>query len=146
MELRDSSRTHRRKLPPGCPKVRPVGLVLHSGTCTRIVGCRVIRHAVSAKRRSSHSAFARVSSCRRSRTRRPVSTHTPRDVDEAPTTASVAQQFPSANRITPGHHDQSLVWLLSHRRGTYQTPPLVSHVVDDGGTQKLSYWIDALMP
>jgi hypothetical protein len=67
-------------------------------------------------------------------------------VSKNPTTASVAQQFPNTFRVTPGHHDQSLVWLLSHRRGTYQMPPLVSHVVDDTGTQKLSDWIDALAP
>jgi hypothetical protein len=67
-------------------------------------------------------------------------------VGQSPTTASVAQQFPSAKRITPGSHDESLVWLLSHRRGTYQMPPLVSHVVDDAGTLRLSAWIDALTP
>jgi hypothetical protein len=67
-------------------------------------------------------------------------------VQQPPTTASVAQQFPDAKRITPGVHDQSLVWLLSHRRGNYQMPPLVSHKVDDAGTQRLSDWIDALSP
>jgi hypothetical protein len=67
-------------------------------------------------------------------------------VNQTPTTASVAQQFPMAKRITPGVHDQSLVWLLSHRRGTYQMPPLVSHKVDDTGTQLLSNWIDAIAP
>jgi len=67
-------------------------------------------------------------------------------VKKTPTTASVAQQFPNTFRVTPSHHDQSLVWLLSHRRGTYQMPPLVSHVIDDTGTQKLSDWIDALAP
>jgi hypothetical protein len=61
-----------------------------------------------------------------------------------PTTASVAQQFPGAYRVTPGAHDQSLVWLLSHTRGNYQMPPLVSHRVDDVGTQTLADWIDAL--
>ncbi|MEY2936424.1 MAG: hypothetical protein RL033_7173 [Pseudomonadota bacterium] len=65
-------------------------------------------------------------------------------VGRQPTTASVAQQFPGAQRITPGTHDQSLVWLLSHRRGDYQMPPLVSHRVDETGTQELSEWIDAL--
>src|SRR3982751_1752298 len=30
-------------------------------------------------------------------------------VGQSPTTASVAQQFPSAKRITPGSHDESLV-------------------------------------
>jgi hypothetical protein len=67
-------------------------------------------------------------------------------VGKSPTTASVAQQFPSTVRISPGHHDQSLVWLLSHRRGAYQMPPLVSHLVDDAGTQRLADWIDALAP
>ena len=37
-----------------------------------------------------------------------------------PTTASVAQQFPGAKRITPGAHEQSLVWLLAHVRDRYQ--------------------------
>jgi hypothetical protein len=60
------------------------------------------------------------------------------------TTASVAQEFPDAHRITRGNHAQSLLWLLSHRRGDYQMPPLVSHKVDDAGTQQLSDWIDAL--
>jgi hypothetical protein len=61
-----------------------------------------------------------------------------------PTTASVAQQFPGAYRITPGAHDKSLVWQLSHIRGKYQMPPLVSHSVDEIGTQQLADWIDAL--
>jgi hypothetical protein len=65
-------------------------------------------------------------------------------LNQKPTTASVAQQFPDALRITPGNHDQSLLWLLSHRRGDYQMPPLVSHRVDDAGTRQLSDWIDAL--
>lgn len=63
---------------------------------------------------------------------------------QAPTTLSVAQKFPGAQRVTPGAHDQSLVWLLSHLRGKYQMPPLVSHQVDDVGTQRLADWIDAL--
>jgi len=67
-------------------------------------------------------------------------------VRQKPTTASVAQAFPGAVRIAPGAHDQSLVWVLSHLRGKYQMPPLVSHVVDDMGTQKLADWIDALPP
>ncbi len=61
-----------------------------------------------------------------------------------PTTASVAQKFPDALRITPGSHEQSLVWLMSHRRDDYQMPPLVSHKVDEPGTQALAAWIDAL--
>ena len=65
-------------------------------------------------------------------------------VNQKPTTASVAAKFPDAVRITPGAHDKSLVWLLSHRRGEYQMPPLVSHKIDDVGTQKLADWIDAL--
>jgi hypothetical protein len=67
-------------------------------------------------------------------------------INKDPVTGAVIQTFPGAHRITPGSHDQSLVWLLSHRRGDYQMPPLVSHVVDDVGTQKLSDWIDALPP
>lgn len=64
--------------------------------------------------------------------------------DQPPTTKSVASKFPGANRITPGSHEQSLVWLLAHTRGDYQMPPLVSHRVDEAGTQALSDWIDAL--
>jgi hypothetical protein len=65
-------------------------------------------------------------------------------VNQVPTTASVEQQFPGAHRIIPGAHDQSLVYRLSHLRGNYQMPPLVSHKVDDAGTQALADWIDAL--
>ena len=61
-----------------------------------------------------------------------------------PTTAAVAQAFPGALRITPGAHAKSLLWLVSHLRGNYQMPPLVSHKIDDVGTQKLADWIDAL--
>lgn len=62
------------------------------------------------------------------------------------TTASVAQKFPDALRITPGAHDQSLVWLMSDRRDDYAMPPLVSHKVDDASVQMLADWIDALSP
>jgi len=65
-------------------------------------------------------------------------------LNKPPTTASVAQKFPDALRITPGDHEQSLLWLLSHRRDMYQMPPLVSHVVDETGTKLLADWIDAL--
>lgn len=65
-------------------------------------------------------------------------------VGQKPTTASVHQEFPDALRITGGNHEQSLLWLLSHRRGDYQMPPLVSHQVDDAGSRALSDWIDAL--
>jgi hypothetical protein len=65
-------------------------------------------------------------------------------VGQRPTTASVIQAYPMALRITPGAHDQSLVWLLSHLRGKYQMPPLVSHRVDELATQQLADWIDAL--
>jgi hypothetical protein len=61
-----------------------------------------------------------------------------------PTTASVAQAYPGALRITPGAHDKSVVWLLAHNRGKYQMPPLVSHKIDDAAMQKLGDWIDAL--
>ena len=67
-------------------------------------------------------------------------------VNQQPTTAAIAQQFPGALRITPGDHTKSLIWLVSHLRGNYQMPPLVSHKVDDVGTQKLAAWIDALPP
>jgi hypothetical protein len=65
-------------------------------------------------------------------------------VNQTPTTQSVIQKYPGALRVTPGAHDQSLLWLLSHLRGKYQMPPLVSHLVDDAGTQRLADWIDAL--
>ncbi len=65
---------------------------------------------------------------------------------QSPTTAAVAQAFPGALRITPGAHDMSLLWLVSHLRGKYQMPPLVSHKIDEDGTQKLADWIDALHP
>jgi hypothetical protein len=61
-----------------------------------------------------------------------------------PTTASVAQKYPGDFRITPASHEHSVVWQLAHTRGQYQMPPLVSHVVDEAGTQKLADWIDAL--
>ncbi|MFT3926854.1 MAG: hypothetical protein QM778_30190 [Myxococcales bacterium] len=67
-------------------------------------------------------------------------------VNQAPTTASVAQAFPGALRISPGSHEQSLLWQLTHRRGNYQMPPLVTHKIDDVGTQKIADWIDALSP
>jgi hypothetical protein len=65
-------------------------------------------------------------------------------VNKKPTTASVAQKYPDALRITPGDHAQSLVWLLAQLRGEYQMPPLVSHAVDDDHMQKLAQWIDSL--
>lgn len=65
-------------------------------------------------------------------------------VTQIPTTASVAQHFPDALRITPGAHDQSLVWLMTHRRDDYAMPPLVSHKIDEAGTKTLGDWIDAL--
>lgn len=65
-------------------------------------------------------------------------------VGQQPTTAAIAQQFPGALRVTPGDHAQSLIWLVSHLRGNYQMPPLVSHRIDDAGTQTLADWIDAL--
>jgi len=63
-----------------------------------------------------------------------------------PTTKSVAQKFPDALRITPGDHEQSLLWLMSNRRDDYAMPPLVSHVIDDAENQALAAWIDALPP
>ena len=65
-------------------------------------------------------------------------------VNQMPTTAAVAQQFPGALRVTPGDHTKSLIWLVAHLRGNYQMPPLVSHAIDEAGTAKLASWIDAL--
>jgi hypothetical protein len=65
-------------------------------------------------------------------------------LQKPPTTASVAQKFPGAVRIHPGDHEQSLLWLLAHRRDMYQMPPLVSHVIDEAGTKLVADWIDAL--
>ncbi len=67
-------------------------------------------------------------------------------VNQPPTTAAVAQQFPGAFRVTPGDHTKSLIWLVAHLRGNYQMPPLVSHAIDEAGTGKVSAWIDALPP
>ena len=64
--------------------------------------------------------------------------------NQQPTTAAVAQAFPGALRITPGDHEKSLVWIVSHLRGNYQMPPLVSHVVDEEGSGHLARFIDAL--
>jgi len=65
-------------------------------------------------------------------------------VNVDPTTAAVAQAFPGAKRITPGAHDESLLYLLSHRRDKYQMPPLVSHQIDETDNAALAAWIDAL--
>jgi hypothetical protein len=67
-------------------------------------------------------------------------------VGVTPTTASVVQQYPDALRITPGDHEQSVVWLLSNLRGTYQMPPLASHVIDAADNAELAAWIDGLSP
>jgi hypothetical protein len=67
-------------------------------------------------------------------------------VGVTPTTASVAQQYPDALRITPGNHEQSVVWLLSNLRGDYQMPPLASHQVDVDDNAALAAWIDGLTP
>ena len=64
-------------------------------------------------------------------------------VGQMPTTASIAQQFPGALRVTPGDHTSSLIWLVAHLRGNYQMP-LVSHKIDEAGTQQLLDWIDAI--
>ena len=63
-----------------------------------------------------------------------------------PTTASVAQHYPDALRITPGDHEQSVVWLMSNVRGPYQMPPLASHAVDLADNAALAAWIDQLPP
>lgn len=65
-------------------------------------------------------------------------------VQQMAVTGAVTSAFPDDLRIVPGDHEQSLVWVLSHRRGEYQMPPLVTHVVDDVGTKQLADWIDAL--
>ena len=67
-------------------------------------------------------------------------------VGVAPTTASVAQAYPDALRITAGDHEESLIWLLSNVRGDYQMPPLASHQVDEADNATLAAWIDALPP
>jgi hypothetical protein len=58
--------------------------------------------------------------------------------------ATFTQAFPGAKVITPGSHDSSLTWILAHLRGEHQMPPLVSHQIDEVGTQELADWIDAL--
>jgi hypothetical protein len=58
--------------------------------------------------------------------------------------ATYAQSFPGTKLITPGYSAKSLAWLTAHLRGTHQMPPIVSHKVDDAGTQTLADWIDAL--
>lgn len=67
-------------------------------------------------------------------------------VGVVPTTASVAQQYPDALRITPGDHQQSLIWLLSNLRGEYQMPPLASHQIDAVDNAELAAWMDQLSP
>ena len=64
-----------------------------------------------------------------------------------PWPSTVAFLAVGTSRITPGDHTKSLVWLVAHLRdGLYQMPPLVSHKIDDDGTQMLADWIDALPP
>jgi hypothetical protein len=65
-------------------------------------------------------------------------------VKQQAVTGAVTSAFPDSLRITPGAHERSLVWILSHRRGDYQMPPLVSHKVDEVGMQQLADWIDSL--
>lgn len=68
-------------------------------------------------------------------------------VNQPPNMAAVASRYPGLNRIVPGAHDKSLIWVLAHLRdGKYQMPPLVSHRIDDTGTQALADWIDSLRP
>jgi hypothetical protein len=68
------------------------------------------------------------------------------NVLQPPTTPAIAQQFPGAQRITPGSHEKSLVWVVSHLRGNYQMPPLVSHRVDEVAMQQVADWIDTMPP
>jgi hypothetical protein len=65
-------------------------------------------------------------------------------VDQPIKTQAYVDAFPGAKRITPGAHDQSATWRASHLRGMFQMPPIVSHMIDEAGTQKLASWIDAL--
>jgi hypothetical protein len=65
-------------------------------------------------------------------------------VGQSAVTGAVTSAFPDALRITAGQHERSLVWILSHRRGDYQMPPLVSHQIDEVGTGALAAWIDAM--
>ena len=65
-------------------------------------------------------------------------------IDQLPTTGAVAQAFPNAYRVTPGVHEQSLIWKIANLRGTYQMPPLVSHAIDTAGMQHPADWIDGL--
>lgn len=65
-------------------------------------------------------------------------------VGEPALTGAVLSAFPGDLRITPGDHESSLVWVLAHRRGEYQMPPLVTHQVDEAGMQRLADWIDSL--
>jgi hypothetical protein len=58
--------------------------------------------------------------------------------------ATYSQAFPDTKLITPGSHEKSLTWLVAHLRGEHQMPPIVSHQIDEAGTQKLADWIDAL--
>jgi hypothetical protein len=65
-------------------------------------------------------------------------------VDQPVMLPSLAKDFPETKVIARGSHDQSLTWRLAHLRGVHQMPPIVSHAVDEAGTQLLSDWIDAL--
>jgi hypothetical protein len=65
-------------------------------------------------------------------------------VDQDVMLPSLLKDFPDTKVILRGSHDKSLVWLLAHLRGIHQMPPIVSHAIDEGGTQKLADWIDAL--
>ena len=65
-------------------------------------------------------------------------------VNQPAITGAVTSKFPDTLRITAGQHERSLVWLLGHRRGEYQMPPLVSHRIDEQAMQALGAWIDAL--
>jgi len=60
--------------------------------------------------------------------------------------ATYVQAFPGTKLITPGSHDLSLAWVVAHLRGEHQMPPIVTHVVDESGTQQLADWFDALPP
>ena len=57
-----------------------------------------------------------------------------------------------AERIDPGHADESLVSILAGTRcvdagvGCIQMPPIVSHIPDDAGLALVNAWINALPP
>ncbi|MFO0551328.1 MAG: hypothetical protein U0271_23260 [Polyangiaceae bacterium] len=60
--------------------------------------------------------------------------------------ATYVQAFPGTKLITPGSHAESLAWVVADLRGEHQMPPIVTHQVDEAGTQTMADWFDALAP